>query len=152
MSLTQLVQFDSKYKSIEKFANLKEWKFPNSINWYTISQNGYNIKMSDTGITLPTKQYSISFFYNLNAIKSSWTNIFHITNTGNNYGSNGDRIPAVWVFPDETRFHIRMSTNDSINDGIYDYVFTRDFGDKKNDSLIRAFMTQLILDHIIRNI
>ena len=40
----------------------------------------------------------------------------------------------------------------SINDGIYDYVFTRDFGDKKNDSLIRAFMTQLILDHIIRHI
>jgi hypothetical protein len=40
----------------------------------------------------------------------------------------------------------------NINDGIYDYVFTRDFGDKKNDSLIRAFMTQLILDHIIRNI
>jgi hypothetical protein len=118
MSLTQLIQFDSKYKSIEKFANLKEWKFPNSMNWYTVSQNGYSIKMSDTGITLPTKQYSISFFYNLNAIKSSWTNIFHVTNTGNNYGSNGDRIPAVWVFPDQTRFHIRMSTNDSINDGI----------------------------------
>jgi len=40
----------------------------------------------------------------------------------------------------------------TINDGIYDYVFARDFGDKKNDTLIRAFMTQLILDHIIRNI
>jgi len=40
----------------------------------------------------------------------------------------------------------------SINDGIYDYVFTRDFSDKKNDTFIRAFMTQLILDHIIRHI
>jgi hypothetical protein len=40
----------------------------------------------------------------------------------------------------------------NINDGIYDYVFTRDFSDKKNDTFIRAFMTQLILDHIIRNI
>lgn len=40
----------------------------------------------------------------------------------------------------------------TINDGIYDYVFARDFSDKKNDTLIRAFMTQLILDHIIRNI
>lgn len=50
--------------------------------------------------------------------------------------------------------HITYTIDDtlSINDGIYDYVFTRDFGDKKNDSLIRAFMTQLILDHIIRNI
>jgi len=40
----------------------------------------------------------------------------------------------------------------TINDGIYEYVFTRDFSDKKNDTLIRAFMTQLILDHIIRHI
>ena len=113
-------QFDqiTKFNSTEKFANLKEWKFPNSINWYTVSQNGYSIKMSDTGITLPTRQYSISFFYNLTATKPSWTNIFHITNTGNNCCNNGDRIPAMWVFPNETRFHIRMSTNDSENDGI----------------------------------
>ena len=40
----------------------------------------------------------------------------------------------------------------TIHDGIYDYVFTRDFSDKKNDTFIRAFMTQLILDHIIRHI
>jgi hypothetical protein len=40
----------------------------------------------------------------------------------------------------------------TINDGIYQYVFIRDFSDKKNDTLIRAFMTQLILDHIIRHI
>ena len=119
MSFTSLVKFDNfKYKSIERFANLKEWKFPNSINWYTVSQNGYSIKMSDTGITLPTRQYSISFLYNLNATKASWTNIFHITKSGNNCCSDGDRNPAIWVFPNETRFHIRMSTNDSGNDGI----------------------------------
>ena len=40
----------------------------------------------------------------------------------------------------------------TIHDGIYEYVFIRDFSDKKNDTLIRAFMTQLILDHIIRHI
>ena len=40
----------------------------------------------------------------------------------------------------------------TIHDGIYQYVFTRDFSDKKNDTLIRVFMTQLILDHIIRHI
>ena len=50
--------------------------------------------------------------------------------------------------------HITYTYDDTltINDGIYDYVFARDFSDKKNDTLIRAFMTQLILDHIIRNI
>jgi hypothetical protein len=50
--------------------------------------------------------------------------------------------------------HLTYKYDDTltINDGIYDYVFARDFSDKKNDTLIRAFMTQLILDHIIRNI
>ena len=118
MSFKQFDQITKCDKYIEKFSNLKEWKFPNSVNWYTLTQNGYSIKMSNTGITLPTKKYSISFFYNLNAKKPSWTNIFHITNTGNNCCSNGDRIPAVWVFPNDTRFHIRMSTNDSADDGI----------------------------------
>lgn len=50
--------------------------------------------------------------------------------------------------------HLTYTFDDTltINDGIYDYVFTRDFSDKKNDTFIRAFMTQLILDHIIRHI
>ena len=50
--------------------------------------------------------------------------------------------------------HITYTFDDtlSIHDGIYEYVFTRDFSDKKNDTFIRAFMTQLILDHIIRHI
>lgn len=117
MSFKQFEQI-TKYNSIEKFSNLKEWKFPNSTNWYTISQNGYSIKMTDTGITLPTKQYSISFFYNLTAIKPTLTNIFHITNTGNNCCNAGDRIPAMWVMPNETNFQIKMSTNDNGNDGI----------------------------------
>ena len=50
--------------------------------------------------------------------------------------------------------HLTYTFDDTltIHDGIYDYVFTRDFGEKKNDTFIRAFMTQLILDHIIRHI
>ena len=50
--------------------------------------------------------------------------------------------------------HLTYTFDDTltIHDGIYDYVFTRDFSDKKNDTFIRAFMTQLILDHIIRHI
>ena len=50
--------------------------------------------------------------------------------------------------------HITYKLDDTltINDGIYEYVFIRDLGNKTNDTLIRAFMTQLILDHIIRNI
>jgi len=40
----------------------------------------------------------------------------------------------------------------SINDGIYDYVFTRDFSSKNNDSFIKIFMTQLLFDYIIRHL
>ena len=41
----------------------------------------------------------------------------------------------------------------TINDGIYEYIFTRDFdfSDKK-DTFIRVFITQLFLDIIIRHI
>jgi hypothetical protein len=52
----------------------------------------------------------------------------------------------------QTHISYKLDDTLTINDGIYDYVFTRDFSDKKNDTLIRAFMTQLILDHVIRHI
>jgi hypothetical protein len=52
----------------------------------------------------------------------------------------------------QTYLTYKLDDTLTINDGIYDYVFTRDFSDKKNDTFIRAFMTQLILDHIIRHI
>jgi hypothetical protein len=51
----------------------------------------------------------------------------------------------------QTQLTYKYDDTLTINDGIYDYVFARDFTDTKNDTLIRAFMTQLILDHIIRN-
>ena len=52
----------------------------------------------------------------------------------------------------QTQLTYKYDDTLTINDGIYDYVFARDFSDKKNDTLIRAFMTQLILYHIIRHI
>jgi hypothetical protein len=110
----------------EGFVNLKTWNFPQSNDWYKVVQSGYSIKMADTGITLPTRQYSISFMYNLTGLNGTWNNIFHITNTGRNWGSETDggatcdgcRQPAVWVIPNDTRLHIRMSTDANFNDGV----------------------------------
>jgi hypothetical protein len=50
--------------------------------------------------------------------------------------------------------HITYSFDETltIDDGIYQYVFIRDFSDKKNETFIRVFMTQLFLDYIIRHI
>jgi len=40
----------------------------------------------------------------------------------------------------------------NINDGENEYVFIRSIIEKKNDTIIRVFITQLILDYIIRHI
>lgn len=101
----------------EGFVNLTTWNFPNSSDWYKVVQNGYSIKMSETGIKLPTRDYSISFLYKLTGSNNAHNNIFHITNTGNDHGNNGDRIPAMWVNPNETSFHIKFSTDKDFNDG-----------------------------------
>jgi hypothetical protein len=103
--------------NIEKFINLKAWAFPNSVNWYKVVKNGYSIKMSDTGITLPNNQYSISFMYNLTGLNSEYNNVFHVSNTGNNCCNDGDRQPGLWVKPNETRFYLRFSTDPKGNDG-----------------------------------
>ena len=53
------------------------------------------------------------------------------------------------------RTYIDYKIEDScltINDGIYDYVFSRDFSSKNNDSLIKIFITQLLFDYIIRHL
>ncbi len=84
--------------------NFKKWVFPYSIypNWHRIWKNGYSIKMANTGITLPTSRFSISFMYKLTAQNNEYNNIVHITNTG------GDdiRCPGIWVRPNETNLHL----------------------------------------------
>jgi hypothetical protein len=110
----------------EGFLNFKTWNFAQSSNWYKVIQNGYSIKMSDTGITLPTRQYSIAFLYHLTGLNGTWNNIFHVTNTGRNWGTDTDggavcdgcRQPAMWVFPNDINFHLRFSTDPDFNDGI----------------------------------
>ena len=53
------------------------------------------------------------------------------------------------------RTNIEYKLEDScltINDGVYDYVFSRDFSSKKDDSFIKIFITQLLFDYIIRHL
>lgn len=120
ISLSQFDIFDlyPKKTNIEKFINLKAWTFPTSLTWYKVIKNGYNIKMSDTGINLPTRQYSISFMYNLNQTSNVSENVFHITNTGNGCCNIGDRNPALWILSNQTKFHVQMSTNIGGTDGV----------------------------------
>jgi hypothetical protein len=96
----------------------KTWKFDQSAKWHTIKQNGFNIKFKDMGIT----QYanvSFSFLLKIKNVSNNWRNIFHVTNTNNDWQNPGDRAPSVWIFPDNTtRLHMRFSTNADRNDGL----------------------------------
>jgi hypothetical protein len=84
--------------------NFKKWVCPISAypNWHRVIQNGYTIKMADTGITLPTNRFSISFIYKLTGLNNTWNNIVFITNTN----SNDHRCPGIWVRPNETNLHL----------------------------------------------
>jgi len=45
-----------------------------------------------------TKSYSVKFEFNPTRFQGGWTNIIHLTATGNNCCHNGGRIPAVWFY------------------------------------------------------
>lgn len=100
--------------------NFKKWVFPNSVypNWYKVIQNGYSIKMADTGITLPNNKFSISFMYNLSAVNGAHNNIFRISNTNNDWGNYGDRIRTLWVNPSDPSFLFVLQTDNNVNESI----------------------------------
>jgi len=119
---TQLVEtfYDvTSEKNAFDIPTIKKWQLPYSINrWYHITQGGYEINFRELGFTMPNSKMSIMFLFNCQNRVGFWRNIFHFTNTGKNCCDKGDRIPAMWVYPDYTsNFHIRFSTDKDGNDG-----------------------------------
>lgn len=51
-------------------------------------------------------EYELSLDIYPTAKASGWTNILHMTATGDNCCDYGDRIPAIWFFDSSTRLHI----------------------------------------------
>ncbi|KAI8891960.1 hypothetical protein BC833DRAFT_662734, partial [Globomyces pollinis-pini] len=43
--------------------------------------------------------YAIEFDLTINGIVDGWANILHLTQSGRNLGTVGDRIPGIWLFP-----------------------------------------------------
>lgn len=112
-------------ESVFNIPNVKQWKFDNADptqkwnSWYAIQKNGYKKSFKDLGFTMPNSKLSIVFMFHCQSGLSAWRNIFHFTNTGKDCCAVGDRIPAMWVYPDGTnKFHIRFSTESNGNDGI----------------------------------
>lgn len=104
---------------------LTKWTFPDSsTDWFKLpgkgSEKSYTYK--DLGFSNTEESFdsiSISFLINIVAGLDKWRTIFHFTNTGNDCCNFNDRVPAMFVFPDNTtKFTIRYSTNSNGNDGI----------------------------------
>jgi hypothetical protein len=63
------------------------------------------------------ENYSLSFTIRPRGIVGGWANIVHFT-IGQNMSRFGDRSPAIWFFPGNTRLHIRIGDSRDINWGI----------------------------------
>jgi hypothetical protein len=103
---------------------LTKWSFPDSSSdWFKLpgkgSEKSYTYK--DLGFSNTEESYdsiSISFLINIVSGLDKWRTIFHFNNTENNCCNPYDRIPAMFVYPDNTtKFHIRYSTDSNGNDG-----------------------------------
>lgn len=89
-------------------------------NYYDLGSNSGNraksIKNINLDKALAGDDYVITSKIVVNGSNPSWRNIFHY---GNN---NGERMPALWLFPNfgrrNWRFHFRIRTSRSTNDGI----------------------------------
>jgi hypothetical protein len=47
-----------------------------------------------------------------------WSNIVHFTDKHNrNYGHHGSRIPAIWMYSNSARMHVRNGRPQNVNDG-----------------------------------
>ncbi len=139
-----LEKFGSELEDTSAFdiPNIKKWKYDKTNEtqkwneWSVIKRNGYSQKFSELQFKQENSKMTVVFMFHCQgAIVDDWRNIFHFTNTNENFTEiinskgnkdiqHGDRIPAVWLWPKGNNLHIRFSTENSGNDG-YDYLTPR---------------------------
>ena len=94
--------------------------YPPTVNtWYTPTMSNNVGTWASLGINSNTSM-TISFMINITAYNGQWRSIFHVTNTGRDCCSVGDRVPAIWVTCcSQTSLHICNSTPTNGNDYFY---------------------------------
>lgn len=89
---------------------------PTAGTWYTPSVNNKIGTWSSLGVNSNTSM-TLSFMIKITEYNNEWRNLFHVTNTGNNCCSVGDRVPAIWITCcNQTTIHICNSTPVNGND------------------------------------
>jgi len=104
---------------------LTKWTFhDSSSDWFKLPGKGNEKKYmyNDLGFSNTDESFdsiSISFLINIVSGLDKWRCIFHFNNTDKDCCNFGDRVPAMFVHPDNTtKFHIKYSTDTTGNDGI----------------------------------
>ena len=101
---------------------LKKWSFTESDNWYKVKpkDSSYQIPFKDLGFTMPNSVISISFLFNIVGMSDKWREIFRFNDgTSNDCCNKGDRVPALFIWPDNTsKLTIAFSTDTDGNEYI----------------------------------
>jgi len=112
----------SKAPEYDKNINWK-WIWSDSKdNWIGLKENNMIGQWKDLGIDDNTNM-TISFSIIISKTSPDWRNILHITNDTRpiveaNCCEPGKRIPALWIWPNDTKLHYRFSSQDSGNNGV----------------------------------
>jgi len=84
--------------------------------YYTMTQSTSAQKWSISKIRNSAKM-SISFWIIISETNPNWRSIFHVSNQNIDCCNSGNRVPAMWIWPNTTGFAISHST--STNGNIY---------------------------------
>jgi len=131
----------SKMNEAVNLPTLKKWTYTLSNNWIKLNPNEHSMYLRDMKFT-QYSNISISFFLQINKGAGYWRNIFHFTQDGQNCCAKGQRIPAMWIFPDNTtQMHIRFSTDSDGNDGINTAAYA------PNIEFYKPYLITLVFDN-----
>jgi len=64
-----------------------------------------------------TSEYTLQFDIRPIRRVNGWSNIVHFTKRNANYGQASDRNPAIWMFSNSYRLHVRQGRKGHVNDG-----------------------------------
>jgi len=85
------------------------WYFQDTKDRWADPQNKLACTWKDTKIKSNANMI-LSFMINISGTDGQWRNIIHITNTNRDCCGIGDRVPAVWIIPNQTSLYIASST------------------------------------------
>ena len=98
-------------------ASYIKWVYSQTRNtYYTLLQSSLIGNWSTTNIK-NSATMSIAFWINISTTNTNWRNIFHVSNQNVDCCNSGNRIPAMWICPNNTQVYIRHSTSSNGDDG-----------------------------------